>query len=520
MLAMSAPRSLAQSLRLHSSTFVGGSTALYGDGSSGNAGTVVNAVALDSLGNIYLAGQTTAVDFPTTKQAFLHQIPRRCPDGMPSDCSTSGIFLAKLDPSGTRLLYSTFIGGGTVHGLAVDRAGNAYVVGETYDFVAFPVTRDATQFGCPGFFDTTCGFLTVVNPEGRRLVYSTIVSGGVEGSSTVASAVAVDASGNVYASGTTNDPRFPVTKPSTGSGKQAFLMKWSQIRNRRVTLAFSFLFGGSGDETVTAMSVDSMGNVAIVGSTSSVDYPVTTTATQLECAIGSGEATCLSAFVSKFDTNADRLLYSSYWGGSANAYIRSVFLSDDGYILVGGFTISPDLPTTASAFQVSAPESSCFVQGFATRCSHGFVAAISAASGVPRFVTYLGGNHNDRVDSVAMSATGDIIAIGTTNSSNFPVSADAFQQVHSGQVCAGIAAIPCSDGFIVRFNGGGNRVEYSSAFGGLDDESVATGTISDLGSTIAFAGQTRSKDLPLRTPTFQTEFRGQVSGFIASFGIE
>ena len=121
------------------------------------------AIAIDSLGNAYVTGQTAAIDFPTTPGAFQ------------TNYGGGDAFVAKLNPSGSALIYSTYLNGASGNGIAVDSAGNAYVTGEA-GTTKFPTTAGAFQTAPMGF-DT---FVTKLNAAGSALVYSARFGGNLD----------------------------------------------------------------------------------------------------------------------------------------------------------------------------------------------------------------------------------------------------------------------------------------------------------------------------------------------------
>ena len=167
---------------------------------------------MDSLANVYVTGLTISSDFPMQNAA------------QPYSADTYDAFVTKLNPAGSALVYSTYLGGigwDGGRGIAVDSLGNAYVAGQTGSN-NFPTT--------PGAYQTTHGgnddaFVAKINASGS-LVYSTYLGGtGVEG----ANAIAVDQSGNAYVTGTNLNGGFPVkdalqTNPNTESF-EAFVTK-------------------------------------------------------------------------------------------------------------------------------------------------------------------------------------------------------------------------------------------------------------------------------------------------------
>ena len=187
-----------------------GSGLLYSTYLGGDSGEIGRGIAVDAAGNAYVAGEGASNNFPTTPGAF---------DGGP------GAFVTKLNPTGSApLVYSAHLGSGSPTGIGVDATGHAYVTGYTFG-AGIPVTADAFQpeFG-GGEAD---GFMTKLNPTGSDLVYSTYLGG----SSTDQSyGIAVDAAGNSYVTGETDSGNFPMTtgafQPTFGGGfRDAFVAK-------------------------------------------------------------------------------------------------------------------------------------------------------------------------------------------------------------------------------------------------------------------------------------------------------
>jgi len=171
----------------------------------------VRAIAVDSTGAAYLAGGTSSLDFPTTPGAFDRSFSGAAYEGALGDA-----FVAKLNPSGTALVYATFLGGSsfeTAASIAVDSSGAAYIAGHTAS-PDFPTTAGAYDRLCgtsSSCNDSTDGFVAKLDPAGSALVYSTFVGGAAE--DTIA-ALAVDAGGAVYAAGNTDSSDWPTTAGS------------------------------------------------------------------------------------------------------------------------------------------------------------------------------------------------------------------------------------------------------------------------------------------------------------------
>jgi uncharacterized protein (TIGR03437 family) len=240
-------------------------------------------LAVDAAGSAYVTGETYSTDFPTTSGA-LRIRPGRGFDG----------FLAKLNPAGAALVYSTLVGGGQNNrslDVAVDAGGNAYLTGWTAS-PDLPTTPDAAQPSLAGGLDA---FVAKVNPAGTGLVWSTFLGGGSEDLGT---RLAVDAEGHVYLTGSTASENFPTVGPlqrSLGGGRDVFLTIYGPAGN----LVSSTFLGASGEDRNSELALDRRGNVFLTGGTDSSRFPITGSA--LRNSIGGG----FDAFVSRVDVSAD-----------------------------------------------------------------------------------------------------------------------------------------------------------------------------------------------------------------------
>jgi len=296
------------------STYLGGSGADFGIG-----------IDVDSYGNAYVTGITDSLNFPT-KNALQPVF-----GGGVSDA-----FVTKINACGSRLVYSTYLGGSgedAAINIAVDLHDNAYVTGST-NSLNFP-TKNALQpvFG-GGEFDA---FVTMLNACGSRLVYSTYLggSGQDEGVS-----IAVDSFTNAYVTGFTNSLNFPTQnplQPSFGGGEfDAFVTK---INAGGSLLIYSTYLGGSGEDDGFGIAVDSFGNAYITGFTNSLNFP---TRNPLQPAFGGGP---LDAFVTKIKACGSCLVYSTYLGGSALDEGISIAVDACGNAFVTGVVNSLNFPT-------------------------------------------------------------------------------------------------------------------------------------------------------------------------------
>jgi len=263
---------LSGPLSLVYSTYLGGSGNSVSPSGGGDSG---NGIALDSTGNVYIAGFTGSSDFPTTPGAF--QMSFKAP-------RETNAFVSKLNPGlpgPLSLVYSTYLGGSTygdrASGIAVDSQGSAYVTGFTGS-ADFPVTPLAFQTTFYSYVDV---FVTKLNPSGSSLVYSTFISGTTPlpfGTNDYPYGIAVDATGKAYVTGLTTSLNFPTTpdalqpQPATSSSRPAFL---TVLNPDGSALVYSTYLSGSSSDAGLSVAVDNSGSVYVTGVTRSTDFPTT-----------------------------------------------------------------------------------------------------------------------------------------------------------------------------------------------------------------------------------------------------
>ncbi len=365
-----------------------------------------NAITLDGGGDIYIAGRTSSRNFPRA-----HALPygRTYPGGAYS------AFVTKLSPTGDSLVYSTYLGGSgndDALGIAVNAQNQAYVVGGTSSD-DFPTTPNAFQYEKVG----TVAFLARINAADSNLLYASYLGG--DASSQRANGVALDGAGNVYITGQTTAIDFPVTsqaaQPDFGGGiSNAFVAKFNPARSGVRSLVYATYLGGSQDDRGLAVAVDGAGNAYVTGETSSPDFP-TVNAFQ-----PTFQATNFNAFITKVDPTGSSWVFSSYFGGSGWDIAAGIALDAQNNIYLTGMTTSPDFPTV-NAIQDT----------FGGGNSDAFVAELSADGSGPLFSTYLGGSGDENPDEnvvhtgehngrIAVDSAGTIYVIGNTQSADFP----------------------------------------------------------------------------------------------------
>ena len=421
-------------------------------------------IAVDSGGNAYVTGGTESTDFPT-------QNPLQSTNG-----GVENAFVAKINASGTALVYSTYLGGsGNAFGtrIAVDSSGNAYVTGNAG--ANFP-TMNPLQGSGGGGIGTA--FVAKLNPTGSALVYSTYLggSGGDAGYG-----IALDISGNSYVTGVTLSTDFPVTPGAFqtvcgggSSGASCYDAFVSKINPSGSALVFSTYLGGSGNEQGLGIAVDGSGNAYVTGN-AGPDFPVTLGAFQTTYGSGSNDA-----YVSKINSSGSALVYSTYLGGSLDDYGTGISVDSTGSVYVGGTTYSTDFPVTPGAFQTVCGG------GCKNGGANAFVAKISPSGTALDYSTYLGGSYVDGGEGIALDGHGNTYVTGVANSTDFPTM-NPLQPANGGN----------GDVFVAEINPTGSALVYSTYLGG---SSVALSTRVQVSPWTARATLT-SRAKPLQ-PTF------------------
>lgn len=299
-----------------------GNTLIYATLIGGGNSDSVNAIAIDGSGNAYIGGSTASADFPV-RNAFQPALSPPFVQPTYSD-QFSDAFVAKINPSGSALVYSTYLGGtfdDSVNAIAVDALGNAYVAGNTYNYYSYST---ANNFPQQAPLQTTAGpgFVTELSSAGNALVFSTYLDG-------VATGVALDVAGDIhvagYTSSTTFHTRLPYQPANSGSN-DAYLIKIGPHGSGG--LVYGTYLGSSGNDTASAVALDSQGNAYIAGNTSSKNFPATKPVQGASFGHGDG-------FVSKFSSNGQTLMYSTYLGET------NVFA---GLVTAGGKGIGISIP--------------------------------------------------------------------------------------------------------------------------------------------------------------------------------
>jgi pimeloyl-ACP methyl ester carboxylesterase len=461
--ADSAPLSIAhpqQEVSLLYAGFLGGSGWDEGRG-----------IAVDAAGNAYVTGWTSSSNFPAV---------------VGPDTSYNGYndaFVAKVNPSGTGLVYAGFLGGSANDGgnsIAVDAAGNAYVTGWTSSS-NFPavVGPDTSYNGDP--YDA---FVAKVNPSGTGLVYAGFLGGSDED---VGWGIAVDAAGNAYVTGWTSSSNFPaVVGPDTsynGDPYDAFVAK---VNPSGTGLVYAGFLGGSDEDGGLAIAVDAAGNAYVTGWTSSSNFPAVVGP---DTSYNGGD----DAFVAKVNPSGTGLVYAGFLGGSGWDVGRGIAVDAAGNAYVTGETLSSNFPA------VVGPDTSYNGNRDA------FVAKVNPSGTGLLYAGFLGGSGLDSGSSIAVDAAGNAYVTGLTRSGDFPAVVGPDTSYNGGD-----------DVFVAKVNPSGTALLYAGFLGGSYRD-VGNDIVVDAAGNAYVTGYTWSHDFPTVVGP-DTSYNGGDDAFVAKVG--
>jgi hypothetical protein len=452
----------------------------------GTGGDAVAAVSVDKAGNIYLVGTSDSFNFPITRGKEPPNIT--CHTGGDDACRApekAHAFVMKLDPSGARIIFSTFLQGSASdagNAIAVDAIGNVYVTGSTAS-TDFPVTPGAWRPTKPS--GSPNAFVAKLSPLGV-LAYSTYIGG--TGAS-IGHAIAVDGSGNAYVAGSTTAADFPTTAgaalPQTrdlAHKGDAFVAKLNAAGTAAV---YSTLLGGQGIDVGLGIAVDETGSAYVAGQTDSADFPAAAGAVR---SAGKGLS---DAFVVKLSSDGSAWIYAILLGGKDVDAATAIAIDAAHAAYITGSTASADFPSTPGALQPHLVGS-----------SDAFVAKLNAAGSALVYATYLGGSDGAQGQAVAVDAAGHAYIVGTTGSRDLPVTPQAVQPRLAGR----------ADAFISELDGDGSRLLYSSFLGGSETDTGLGLALNPAGAMIAagatVTGLVRPNYFPVTGNALQPQYGG------------
>src|SRR5579862_1469572 len=455
-------------------------------------------IAVDSTGSAYIAGYTDSANFPL---AALGSLP----------ANTYHVFVAKMDPTGSNLVYADYIGGSSGDygaALVLDSADNVYVTGSTAS-ADFPVVK-AYQSQQPGPYS---GFLTKLSADGSSLLYSTYLGGNT---TDVPMSVAINSLNEVHVAGYTLSSNFPTANayqntasPNQGgvSGVYGFLSKFSSDGS---SLVYSTYFGGNDTvvqncgtpcypmalNAISGIALDANGNAYLTGSTNASNFPVTSGAYQTT---NTTQQAATLGFVSKFGA-AGNLEYSTYFYGSSGSPVGPAAIAVDG----SGSAYITGIASSDGTFPITST-SICDpgTQGFG--CSYAFVTKFDPTGSTLLYSTFLGANNYASPQSIAIDANGDAYILSATFSASFQQN-NAIES-YSGQ----------DDLLLVEIDPAAATQLFATYLGGSGTD-YPGGIALDSNGNIYVGGSTESTDFPTTNGVLQNQFGGSADTFIMKIG--
>lgn len=305
----------------------------------------------------------------------------------------------------------------------------------------------------------------------QELKFATYLGGG-GGEAT--RSVAVDPQGNIYVTGRTDSPDFPLKnaiQPQSRAYSQTFVTKFRPDGE----LIYSTYLGGSSNDAGMAIAVDAGGNAYVTGNAHSTDFPVTAKALQAN----SGGA--VDAIVYKLDA-AGNVAYATYLGGSDNDLGEAIAVDGSGNVYVAGRTYSRDFPVSPNALQEVALRGS--PDAFVTKLD---------ASGNLVYSTYLSGHNPTVAYGIAVDESGEAVVVGETSALDFPTTPGAAQ---AGPGRTSRYGVLSNDAFIAKLSADGGSLVYSSVWGGAGSDSAHSVTLDATGNAY-ITGLTTNGRMPI-----------------------
>ncbi len=455
-------------------------------------------IAVDADGNAYVTGLTESTNFPTAN-------PLQPSNG--GGATQRDVFITKLNPAGTALVYSTYLGGNgddAGYALALDGARNVYLAGATAS-TNFPGVNALQPTYGGGARDA---FVAKLNAAGDALVYATYLGGS---NTDDGYGVAIDTTGAAYVSGVTSSTNFPTAnalQPTNAGAADAFVAKLNPAGS---ALVYATYLGGSSAEgttfrfgfaSPTRIGVDGAGRAFVAGNTRSGNFPVLNAFQTTH-----RNTNFLDVFVTGLSADGSSFIYSTYLGGVLDDDLQDIKADPVGNVYVVGETASCTFPTTPGAFQIGSTDPRCrggdgngFRAAFISKIAPPSAAGLSATLAAS---TFLGGGRAEIATAVALDADGNIFVSGATDSDRFPLVAPLQTTLAGG-----------SDTFITEFNPTLSALGFSTYLGGTGAD-YSLGLAVTPGGDVYSTGFTQANYPTAGSPPFQPASGGGVDAFVS-----
>jgi hypothetical protein len=475
------------------------------------------AVAINTNdGSVYIAGQTLSKlamkkglvfsDTNTFQKDSVFSTPGAIQEIFAGGKLTGDGFVAKLDDTGTNLIYLTYLGGSKddlVSSVAVDASGNAFVTGFT-DSSNFP-TADALYPTIGGVENKRTkafpgdAFIAELDAGGSNLIYSTYLGGS---QLEAGNGITIDSADNAYVTGLTSSTDFPVTNAVQNRLAGTNNVFVTEIGAGGSPLIFSTYLGGANFDSGESIALDAANNIYVTGFTSSTNFPITNAFTSVLngglLRRGGNNYFAYDAFVTKFSPSGANLVYSTFLGSTNNDVGYRIACDAAGNAYVTGYSASPAFPNTVTnvpglyAHGNKKDTGASDIDAFLTKFD---------PNGVMVYSALFGGKGDDIGYGVGLDAIGDAFVVGATTSKDFPTNnaATAFRIKNSGG----------NDVFVTALNSNATALLYSGYLGGRKNDFGYNIAVDPAGNAY-LVGQTVSKDFPL-TNAFQPFLNGQKS---------
>ena len=403
------------------------STYLGSVSNSGGGNVLADGVflAVDSIGNAYITGKAD-FGYPTTPGAY-------------NTTANSGVFVTKLNNTGTALIYSTFIGGGNPRAITIDGLGYAYITGGASS--GFPTTAGAYAQTNNGSHDV---FITKLDTNASSLKFSTYLGG--SGDYEEGFGIKLDNNYNVIVAGRASSSNFPTTAGAYdqtyngGSGTFPFDGFVAKLNNIGSNLIFSTFIGGSNDDEIYGLDIDSNNDIYVTGYTLSTNFPYTSGVHDtIKDGTSSTSSSSRDAFVVKLNNSGSALIYSTFFGaaGGQEALAITVDQNNNAWICGKTSSSSGSIPVTNDAFDKIGDE--------------GFFAGLNSTATTLLYCSHVGGTTSG-AENVPKALTNDylggIYMAGWTGATDFTVTTGAFQTTNNSIVAQ------YSDAFVLKFQYG------------------------------------------------------------------